>query len=509
MALEERNINDFLANLLLSSKEALPGNSFTFEDFAKALKEDKIVLSRPNQYLSDEKQELPWMEEFKKALKAVIKIVANPRYHIYSFKEPTLTEKVTKIDSHDIIESSKNDAYWQCTDGFHFVPKMFSTTINETDICIYENRFVAYLVDTMLEFVNASIRDMRRKVRFASQNFAQNQVSYADADELLELANFKQFTYRKHTYSREMPLLTNRTAPFLNALKELYLIKKDLQRIQSTNFYRTLKRSRPLTAQQIHITNLLMGENNYRTCYNFYNRLLELRHKPVNNKVHQRNYYDFVVYTLLKTLSDLGFKFNKNRILFNNPHHVMMTNYVCEKEGIKARINVKENEIRVNFMVEYLNGKFHKVLNLHEKRQNNICFIMEPNLGISYTADEINDLFGGLVESKLRNNRYANAFVVTPHNEFNVSNAVVVSPFEENIDLSLKNAIQSSLIFTEGDSDIYRGICPICGAHVDGELEDGNCHCPECGSVWTSLISGDNHNYQHTIWFKSIKRSEQ
>ncbi|MCR4879969.1 MAG: hypothetical protein K5906_03325, partial [Bacilli bacterium] len=86
------------------------------------------------------------------------------------------------------------------------------------------------------------------------------------------------------------------------------------------------------------------------------------------------------------------------------------------------------------------------------------------------------------------------------------ANTIIVSPFAENVDLTLKNMIESSLVFVEGDSKIYSKMCPICGTRVDGEWDDGNCHCLDCNSIWTALISGDNHKYQNTIWLKAIKR---
>ena len=168
---------------------------------------------------------------------------------------------------------------------------------------------------------------------------------------------------------------------------------------------------------------------------------------------------------------------------------------------------MEKNCIDLTFNVQYIQGKFHKIPNLAMKRINKICLIMHPN---PKTTDvvEVKKLYSSLIAKKLETGEYTNAFVVSPHEEFNLSNAIIVSPFASNADLNLKNMIESSLVFVEGDWKMYSRICPICGSRVDGEWEDGNCHCEECNSIWTTLLSGDNHRYQSTIWLKAIKRAK-
>lgn len=505
---EENNLTDFLVNLWTKNrKHDLAVNSFIFSDLEKAIDNKDIVLKNLEYYLRNDNKEFPWIEEFHKVLNAIAKIITSPRYHIISYKEPQYVEKIIKIDNQDIIDSSKNDTYWQRDDSNNITPKKFSTSINEKDIAIYENRFVVYLIDVMLNFINENIVNIRKSARFVSQNFSEDKFNYSKADEIIALANFKQFTYvNKKKKDREMPLLNVSNTSLLKSLDKMYDIKKSLLMITFSPFYQTIKKNLSFNHGNVYATNLLVGENSYRTCYNFYFYLLAIRNEPKERDyIRKPAYYDFVIISLLNTFRELGFSFNKNRIMFKGAHHIDLQNYNVEKEGIKAHINVIKNEIHITFTVQYIEGNFHKVLNLNSKRTNKICLIMLPNVKNEHDLESVRKQYETLIDNKIENEGFIDAFVVSPRNEYNFTNSVIVSPYMENVDLSLKNVIQSSLIFVEGDSSMYSKICPICGARVDGEWEDGNCHCLECKSIWTSLLSGDNHKYQHTIWFKRIK----
>lgn len=509
MPFSDKNFNDFLRDFLASIKNELPGNSFVFKDFEKAYEKSLIKLSKPNQYAINEKEKLAWIEDFRKTLFHISRVINNPRFTITSYKEPVGIEKIIKIDSQDVMDSSKKDSYWNRDEEGDLIPTKFSTSINERDICIYENRFVVFVIDSMLNFVDQNIYRIKKSIRFMARNFDEENFSFKDVENVIDLANFKQFKYSlTRNKISNIPLLTSNKADSVKNLNELDTLRKELTRITFTEFYKTVKKSGSLTSERVYATNLLIGDHDYSEIYNFYYRLLTLRTAPrYKAPIYRPWYYDFVGISLLMALKEEGFKFNKNRIMFDDVHHFIIKNYKCEKQGIKVHINMHHNVIDIIFNVQYIHGKFHKIPNLHKKRENKICLIMHPNPK-SNDAQEVRKLYATLIAKKLKNEEYTNAFVISPHEEFNFSNTIIVSPFASNVDLTLKNMIESSLIFVEGDSKMYSKICPICGSRVDGEWEDGNCHCLECNSIWTSFLSGDNHKYQSTVWLKAIKRSK-
>ena len=509
MPFSDKNFNDFLRNFLTEIKNELPGNSFVFSDFEKAYENSLIKTYKLEQYLINEKEKLTWIEDFKKTLFHIMRIINSPRFTITSHKETVKIEKIVRIDSQDVRDSSKRDSYWNRMSDGAIIPTEFSTSINERDICIYENRFIVFVIDSMLDYINQTIFRIRKSIRFMSRNFEDDNFSFKDVDNVIALANFKHFKYKgSRTKSSSVPLLSSNKSPTVLNLNSLEQLRKELLRITFTDFYKEVKKSGKVTAERVYATNLLLGDHDYGEVYNFYYRLLQLRTAPrYKAPIYKPWYNDFVLLSLLIAFKEEGFIFNNNRIMFTDVHHFIVQNYKCEREGVKVDINMHHNQIDLEFNVKYINGKFHKIPNLQLKRINRICLIMHPNPK-SNDEQEVRKLYSDLIAKKLEKEDFTNAFVVSPHEEFNFSNAIIVSPFAKNVDLTLKNMIESSLVFIEGDSKMYSRICPICGSRVDGEWEDGNCHCEECNSVWTSFLSGDNHKYQSTIWLKAIKRSK-
>ena len=509
MPYSDKNVNDFLRTFLASIKEELPGNSFRFSDFEAAYNKSKIAITKVDQYAINENEDLSWIEDFRIALFHICRVINDPRFTITSYKEALNIEKIVKIDSQDVMDSSKTDRHWDRRPDGQIFPKKFSTSINERDVCIYENRFVVFVVDLMLGFVNQNIFRLRKNIRFMSRNFADEIFSFKDVNNVVDLANFKQFTYPKSKKAPAItyvPLLTSNKSDIIKNLTTLEFFRKELIRITFTQFYNVVKKSGTITYERVIATNLLMGDHDYSSIYDFYLKFLSIRTGPsYKAPIYRPWYYDFVAISLLMTFKDLGYSFNQNRIMFDEVHHLVLKNYNVEKDGVKAHIDMHHNVIDITFTVYYIEGKFHKINNLHQKRENHICLIMHPNPKSNDEA-EVKKLYSSLVRQKIEKEGYTNAYVVSPHEEFNFRNCVVVSPFANNVDLNLANIIQSSLVFVEGDSRMYSRVCPICGRHVDGERDDGNCHCDDCNSVWTALISGDDHKYQNTIWLKAIKR---
>lgn len=508
MAFSDKNFNDFLRSFLASMKSELPGNSFRFSDFEAAFNNSKIKIENPNQYQTNESEEMPWIEEFQKVLFPISKVINNPRFSIFSHKEILNVERIVRIDNQDVIEASKDDGLWQRDSQNNLFPKKFSTSINEREIFIYENKFVVFVIDMMFDYLSQNISKIRKNARYVSQNFAEDGFSFKDVDNAVTLADFKQFKYRKgKKVVTHVPLLTSANSQYVIYLHQMEEIKKDLQRMMYTPFYKQLSEKGKLYAGRVYPTNLLMGDKNYRAIYDFYFKFQTIIKKPSYKvRIYRPWFYDFVGINLLMAFKNLGFSFNQNRILFDDVHHLILQNYNCEREGVKAHIDMKGNVIEIIFTVQYIEGKFHKLLNLHSKRENKIALIMLPNPK-SNDVDDVKEQYDSAIKALTSKENYNNAFVVSPHDEFNFKNVVICSPFCENVDLSLENIISSSLIFAEGDSALYNKICPVCGARTDGEWEDGNCHCANCNSIWTSLISGDNHKYQNTIWLKAIKRN--
>ncbi|MCQ2815094.1 MAG: hypothetical protein MJ227_02245, partial [Bacilli bacterium] len=122
-------------------------------------------------------------------------------------------------------------------------------------------------------------------------------------------------------------------------------------------------------------------------------------------------------------------------------------------------------------------------------------------------AEELSMHFRRLINQRLKK-VYTNAFVVTPIDGTEKDDVIICSPHVYKIDANITNMIKSCLIFAEGDTTLYSKVCPVCGAYMDGEQENGNCYCSNCGSVYSLMSQGKDNDKSELIWIKRIKNPD-
>ena len=501
MVLSDLNINDYLNDFLANIKNELPKNSFKFSDFEIAY--NKSIIALEEKYLQDnitDTEDLSWLEVFKRTIFHIYRVINSPRFTISSHKEFLNIEKIVRIDSVDVMESSKKDAYWNRDGSGKIYPVQFSTSINERDICIYENKFVVFVVDLMIGFVNQSIYHLRKKLKYLSKNFSNKNFSFREASSVLELAGLRQVD--KNTLVDDVPFLTKSESNIIKNLEKLDFLRKELYRITFTSFYKEVSKAGHITHDRVYATNLLLGDHDYSEIYNFYLKYLLVRRSSdfEDDPVDEIYYYAYVGSNLLRSLIELGFDIIENQEIYDDGHHLTLKMFNCEKDGIKVHADMHENFIDVTFKATYIESENN------QRGENNICLIMMPNFEFK-DEDKRKEYCTKLVKEKLKEGKYTNAFVISPEDEYGIPELVTVTPFAGIIDVGLKNVIQSSLVFSEGDSKMYSKFCPICGTRVDGEWEDGNCHCLICDSIWTTFEDKVHPENKNTIWLKAIKRN--
>src|SRR5574344_2188712 len=89
----------------------------------------------------DDYVDYPWLTRFEIVTEKIKAIASDPRTHIKFEKEVKLASKAVKIDNFDIIETLKVSKYWRQKGG-KFLPEYVFTDNFETELAIYENRFI-------------------------------------------------------------------------------------------------------------------------------------------------------------------------------------------------------------------------------------------------------------------------------------------------------------------------------------------------------------------------------
>ena len=504
MVLSDININDYLNDFLANIKNELPKNSFKFSDFEIAYNNSIVALEEKYKQDIKESEDLSWLDVFKRTVFHIYRVINSPRFTMTSYREFLNVEKIVRIDSVDVMESAKKDVYWNRDASGKIYPVQFSTSINERTICIYENKFVVFVIDLMIAYVNQNIHRLRKKLKFLSKNFSGKDFSFREASSVLELASLRQID--KNTLVDDVPLLTNSDSDIIKNLEKLEYLKKELYRITFTSFYKEVSKSGHISQDRVYATNLLLGDHDYSEIYNFYLKYLLVKRSSdfEDDPVDEHLYYTYVGSNLLKSLIELGFDIIDNQELYDDGERLVLKMFNCEKDGIKVHADMHDNIIDVTFNATFIKPEEGQKPN--QKAINRICLIMRPNPDIK-DEDHRREQYSAIIKKKLQeDSTYTNAFIVSPEDEFGIPDVVIVTPYAGIIDLGLKNVIQSSLVFSEGDSGMYRKFCPICGTRVDGEWEDGNCHCMICNSIWTTFEDKEHPENKNTIWLKAIKR---
>lgn len=505
-------INDFQARLEKRGGAFVNGS----------LKEDAeaglfSALNHENDFFSEEKS-YPWLPEFSNVVEKIMAICSDPRTHLKTLKEVKQAEKAVKIDNTDIRMTLRVPRFWKQKND-KMLPEYIYSDIFETEYAIYENRFIVALIDKMLMFLSHVIADLYSQVRFLYQYVYDQDIDMPDIDQI------QQDVSRKSKHTRDargrylkkkdqvepIMLLTTADSPIVKTLMKLLKLRSDLSHAISTPFYKTVKKSKPLSESDVHITNLLAGDKKYAPCFRFYLRLLSLlAHQHEAEVLLNNGYINFCVSELLLAYRRLGFRTSTRKVRFNKRKNLEIKHLKFIRKNITADVTLRGSHITTLYrytgipkQAQFLNGK--------KKLRCRVSIDIVPSLTADYpTVEELNKYISTVIFQRLTPEQdYENAFVLTSVNGANDRGAILCSPFFGKLDANIENMLKASLTFIEADKWTYSKVCPVCGFYVDGEQEDGNCYCANCDSVYSIIDGSAKRGGKQTLWLKRLHNSER
>lgn len=487
---------------------------FTFAQLAKEIDKGNVPLNNFKNYLEDEKITFEWVPEFIEILNVIRSIIRNPKLTLETYKDVKNAAKVSKMSSDDLDDTSKRADFWKKDESGIFRPEKMYTDSYEEGLIIYENRFVVFLIDKMELFLDRVLNFLYSKVRYINERYINNEVSMSELKTLDSLCDFKNFAFspseiKQRKEANKTPLLTLSDAPFLKTIVEVTNLRGKIRYIHSTNFYKTVKKAKPLKSGEVHMSNIMADSPTYSKTFRFYKKLRDIEKELFNESDHvlTHAYKDYVLINIMFTLRELGYEFPKNDKLAITQRHIIIKDpYVLSHpSGVNCSITASHRKINLEFEVTYAEGKFHKQLNLENKRRSLINFDVSANISDLYAYDDIEEYYKQMVLAKV-DKGFTNSFVVTPYCSSSDDNIIFLSPIHDKAGSHLKSALIGCTIFVEGDPNVYHTICPICGKRVQEEDDDGNVRCPHCTSVYSFLRNGDHFNYKDTIWIKRLNK---
>ncbi|MBE6141445.1 MAG: DUF2357 domain-containing protein [Erysipelotrichaceae bacterium] len=495
------------------------GKEFSYTDFIAHSKDDALRPTGLATNFYEEKIDFPWLEELEMVTEKIMAIASKPRTHIKVEKDVKKAEQAVKIDNNDIIETLKVPAYWK-QKGERFLPEKVFTDIFEIEYAIYENRFIINLVDKMMLFLSQIVAQLYEQIKNVNKKFIDSHISLADVDIIQDLAGFDTFKYIPNSSSRKLrdksddaKLLTTKDSPYVEALRKILICRGNVSHVRSTPFYKEVKKAKPLSDSDVHLTNMLAGDRTYAPCYDFYRKLLHLMVRNINDTapVNPKDYHNYVLANMFSALNDLGFKdldIKKKIKLNDNVMH--LERYALKKDDLSLFITTHdEDHIDLSFELEETEGLSVPEGEVGDKRMKSVVSIdLYPSTTAEYpNADELTEYFRKKIQARIKSG-YTNAFIVTAVDGTQKDDVIICSPQIYKIDANIKSMIDSCIIFAEGDNYIYSHICPVCGFYVDGEQDDGNCYCANCDSAYSLMSHGRNEKVKESVWIKRLKNPE-
>ena len=495
------------------------GKEYSYSSFVNQTKVGGLKATGLTTNVYEEKIDFPWLDELEMVTEKIMAIASKPRTHIKVEKDVKKAEQAVKIDNYDVIETLKVPAYWK-QKGDRFLPEKVYTDIFEIEYAIYENRFIINLVDKMMLFLSQVVAQLYEQIKHVSKKFIDFHVPIADVDLIQDLAGFDTFkfvptssTRNKKVKDEAAKLLTTKDSPYVEALKKILICRANVSHVRSTPFYKEVKKAKPLSDSDVHITNMLAGDRTYAPCYDFYRKLLHLMVQNINDTepVNPKDYHNYVLGNIFAAFDDLGFKEKSGNAKIRHNDNIMhLEKYALTKDDVTCYITTHdEDHIDFEFVLKDTIGTKVPDGEVGDKKmKSTVSLDLYPSTTAEYpNVDELTEYFKKKVQARLKAG-YTNAFVITAVDGTQKDDVIICSPQVYKIDANVKSMIDSCIIFAEGDNYIYSHICPVCGFYVDGEQDDGNCYCANCDSAYSLMSDGKNDKVKESVWIKRLRNPE-
>lgn len=296
------------------------------------------------------------IEEIKRVVPFLFKIVDKPRSFIRSLEEKVPVETAKRINHKAIAKLSQDSNDWYARTVLSVKPKTVVSDVNEETIDLYENRFVCALISRISELLSQTRQYYESQIQYFDENSAQREMEYTYSTNSFPFYN--TITKKKKDFSDNQSF-RKKLEDELETIKKL---EKKIKLLKRSDFYRTLRKKRKVV-DPIQKTNILMFEFNYNQAYKLWKYLKEQHPEDKLNleleipeEESQAAYSLYGCLCLMATLQDMGFaeigggtlRYMANTIDFARPFvferdEDIIELHLCE-EGLKCRLLVdKEN----------------------------------------------------------------------------------------------------------------------------------------------------------------------
>ena len=191
------------------------------------------------------------IEEIKRVVPFLLKIVDKPRSFIRSLEEKVPAETAKRINHKAIAKLSQDSNDWYARTVLSVKPKNVVSDVNEETIDLYENRFICALISRISGLLSQARQYYESQIQYFDENSAQREMEYTYSTNSFPFYN--TITKKKKDFSDDQSF-RKKLEDELETIKKL---EKKIRLLKRSDFYRTLRKKRTVV-DPIQKTNILM-----------------------------------------------------------------------------------------------------------------------------------------------------------------------------------------------------------------------------------------------------------
>lgn len=416
-------------------------NCVSLTTFEELLNDDKIHLTNNTNSLLNS-----YIKDINYLFDVILSIALSPHY--LNSPETLLirSEQSYQIDNEDYINTLRDSSLWK-RKGQNLAPEYVYSKSSKEDIITYENKFVIYVFNLLMQKINKFYKD--NPLGNSLENlYKQEQITFSENSLVNDIKE----------NNKNISALLNNDNQDNQLINKVYAKGK---RIEQTSFYKLL--SKETISLPIIPTNILLHDQKYYYLYRFYRTNL----KRTND---DSMFVNYVILKILETLIENKYRFNKTSSITFSDNQIQITDLICSKDGFTYKFNKDDNHL----YLDVKNGASYS---------KNLIIIKEEL--DEATFEEFDNVFYICQINKSKKNKNVLEIDVLSKKDSRVS--------LDDIFLSLRLTVKGSLSKK----------CPICGKlslKEDKRFDQGNFFCHNCNSSLALIKKGQ----AKLIWLKSL-----
>ena len=409
-------------------------------------------------------------DDFETLLESIRVIFRAPRLHLKKENVIMHAESASKTNVATLKATFKDEKLWRIKDGSPS-PEYVHSYVYEDDFAIYENRFVCFVIDRILEEVSKKINELAKTVETLNKKMGDKQKKGFTSSQYLDFLD------------AEMPVLVTDDDVNVKILQSLIRSKKWLVSLKSTPLYSACKKEGVFNPLGLKPTNLLTKDPTYYTVYNFY---LNYLNKDPNFQTEQGMYLGFVTVNLFSALSEMGFSLTEetHKVGVTNSGALKFNNVEFYKGAFRILLSQEENAVMMTVKTPDDNeGKYlFKVLSSEESSKIK---------GFATVAKYIKNLDD--------REEVVKTFVVNDIKASTEPSALYIKPTMPNVVEVLIKALKTCLLVGVGSTFMYARYCPVCGSNLISSSLNGHT-CSSCKTLYHVF----EYENKGMVWFKNF-----